>query len=45
MEETHWVGVALFLSLLAERKVSVRQLRDSYPSYFMSKNKIELTLK
>ena len=28
------VGVALFLSLLAERKVSVRQLRDSYPSYF-----------
>lgn len=37
------VGVALFLSLLAERKVSVRQLRDSYPSYFMSKNKIELT--
>lgn len=37
------VGIALFLSLLAERGVSTRQLRDSYPSYFMSKKKIELT--
>ena len=37
------VGVALFLSLLAEKKVSVSELRKSYPSYFMSKNKIELT--
>ena len=37
------VGVALFLSLLAERGGSVQQLRESYPAYFMSKNKIQLT--
>ena len=37
------VGVALFLSLLAERGGSVQQLRKSYPAYFMSKNKIQLT--
>ena len=37
------VGVALFLSLLAERRGSVQQLRESYPAYFMSKNKIQLT--
>ena len=37
------VGVALFLSHLANLKVSCKALRDSYPSYFMSKNKIELT--
>ena len=37
------VGVALFLSLLAERKVSVSDLRASYPNYFMSKKKIQLT--
>lgn len=37
------VGVALFLSLLAEKKMKVSKLRDSYPSYFMSKKKIQLT--
>ena len=37
------VGVTLFLSHLATSKISSKQLRDSYPSYFMSKNKIELT--
>ena len=37
------VGVALFLSHLAHKKISCKTLRDSYPSYFMSKNKIELT--
>ena len=37
------VGVALFLSLLAERGGSVQQLRENYPAYFMSKNKIQLT--
>ena len=37
------VGVALFLSLLAERGGSVQQLRENYPVYFMSKNKIQLT--
>jgi phosphomannomutase len=37
------VGVALFLSHLAHKKMSCKALRDSYPSYFMSKNKIQLT--
>ncbi|MEE9349173.1 MAG: phosphoglucosamine mutase [Flavobacteriaceae bacterium] len=37
------VGVALFLSHLAKKKISCKALRDSYPSYFMSKNKIQLT--
>ncbi|GIM51904.1 phosphoglucosamine mutase [Capnocytophaga cynodegmi] len=37
------VGVAVFLSLLATKDYSVKQLRESYPAYFMSKNKIELT--
>ena len=37
------VGVALFLSLLAEKNMPVSALRKSYPSYFMSKNKIQLT--
>ncbi|MCR9183032.1 MAG: phosphoglucosamine mutase [Flavobacteriaceae bacterium] len=37
------VGVALFLSLLAEKKLKVSELRASYPSYFMSKKKIQLT--
>ena len=37
------VGVALFLTHLAKKKMTCKQLRDSYPSYFMSKNKIQLT--
>lgn len=37
------VGVALFLSHLAHKKISCKELRESYPSYFMSKNKIQLT--
>jgi len=37
------VGIALFLSLLAEKKMTVSQLRDSYPKYTSSKNKIQLT--
>ncbi len=37
------VGVALFLTHLAEKKCTVSELRNSYPSYFMSKNKIQLT--
>jgi phosphomannomutase len=36
------IGIALFLSHLALENKSVRQLRNSYPDYFMSKNKIEL---
>lgn len=37
------VGVALFLTHLANKKMKVSELRASYPEYFMSKNKIELT--
>jgi phosphomannomutase len=37
------VGVGLFLSHLAKCGKSCKELRDSYPSYFMSKNKIQLT--
>ena len=37
------VGVALFLTHLANLNVTVAELRASYPQYFMSKNKIELT--
>ncbi|MBF02849.1 MAG: phosphoglucosamine mutase [Flavobacterium sp.] len=37
------VGVALFLTHLAKQSLSVAELRASYPHYFMSKNKIELT--
>ncbi len=37
------VGVALFLSHLANLKVSCKTLRNSYPNYYMSKNKIALT--
>ena len=37
------VGVALFLTHLAEKKVKVSELRAEYPAYYMSKNKIELT--
>lgn len=39
------VGIALFLSHLAEKKMSLTQLRATYPQYFMSKNKIELNEK
>ena len=37
------VGIALFLTHLAKTKLSCKALRESYPNYFMSKNKIELT--
>lgn len=37
------VGIALFLSHLAHKKMTVSELRDSYPKYTISKNKIELT--
>ncbi|MEL6810278.1 MAG: phosphoglucosamine mutase [Bacteroidota bacterium] len=37
------VGIALFLSHLAEEKVSVSELRSRYTSYYMSKKKIALT--
>ena len=37
------VGIALFLMHLAETRMKVSELRASYPNYFMSKKKIELT--
>ena len=39
------VGVALFLSLIAERNIKVSQLKSSYPLYFMCKQKINLDSK
>lgn len=36
------VGIALFLSSLAEFGKSVRHLRTTFPNYYISKNKIEL---
>lgn len=46
--ETHYgrdslVGVALFLTHLANQDLDVASLRATYPAYYMSKNKIELT--
>ena len=37
------VGVALFLTHLAHSKMSVSALRATYPQYYISKNKIQLT--
>ncbi len=36
------IGIALFLSHLAKSKKSTKQLRNTYPDYFISKNKITL---
>ena len=36
------IGIALFLSHLAQGKKSILGLRKQYPDYFISKNKIEL---
>lgn len=37
------IGIALFLTHLAKSKLKVSELRKTYPAYFISKNKIELT--
>lgn len=37
------VGIALFLTHLAKSGLTASRLRASYPGYFISKNKIELT--
>ncbi|HZH72612.1 MAG TPA: phosphoglucosamine mutase [Mariniphaga sp.] len=37
------VGAALFLSHLAQSNLKCSELRKTYPDYFISKNKIELT--
>lgn len=36
------VGIALFLTHLAKSQKSIKQLRRTYPDYFISKNKLEL---
>ena len=36
------VGIALFLTNLAEKDISCSDLRKTYPNYFISKNKIDL---
>jgi phosphomannomutase len=47
LPESHYgrdalVGIALFLSLLSEKKISLSELKKTYPLYFMSKKKINL---
>ncbi len=37
------VGIAIFLSLLAEKKLSMTQLKGTYPSYDIIKDKLDLT--
>ena len=37
------VGVALFLSNLAHKKMSVSELRETYPQYIITKNRIDLS--
>ena len=37
------VGVALFLSNMAHKKLSAAQLRATYPDYYIAKNKIQLS--
>jgi phosphomannomutase len=37
------VGIALFLSSLAQRNIKVSELRETYPNYTISKNRIQLT--
>jgi phosphomannomutase len=37
------VGVGLFLTYLCEKKCTVSELKKSFPLYYMSKNKIQLT--
>ncbi len=36
------IGIALFLTHLAHSKKTIKQLRSTYPDYFISKNKIVL---
>ena len=37
------VGTALFLTQLAEKKIKCSELKKTYPVYFMSKDKVQLT--
>lgn len=37
------VGIALFLSSLAQKGLKVSELRSTFPNYFIAKNRIDLT--
>ena len=37
------VGIALFLTHLAKKQMKVSELRATYPPYFISKQKVQLT--
>jgi phosphomannomutase len=37
------VGIALFLSYMAKKEIKCSKLRNTFPDYYISKNKIELT--
>ena len=37
------VGIALFLTYLAKKQMTVSELRKTYPAYYMGKNRIDLT--
>ena len=37
------VGIALFLTYLAKKQITVSELRKTYPAYYMAKNRIDLT--
>lgn len=37
------VGIAIFLSSLAQKECKASELRQSFPNYFMTKNRIDLT--
>jgi phosphomannomutase len=36
------VGVGLFLTYLAQKKMKMTELRSTYPAYYLSKNKVQL---
>lgn len=36
------IGIALFITHLAKSGMTIKQLRNTYPNYFMSKNKVTL---
>ncbi len=37
-----YIGIALFLSNLAQKGIKASELRASYPNYYISKNRVEL---
>jgi len=36
------VGVGLFLTFLAQKQMKISELRNTYPAYYLSKNKVQL---